>query len=170
MGLEQPVIHTCHRLFFRVFYTITCCNIYVSKLVIRLTQIILCYCDVQRWTLATRGGYMNQVKGILERILLFCERALGFIHNVPHEAFISNMEKQYAVCMALLQVGEMIGLLPDQYKAQHPRIRWRQIKATCNMITYAHDSLDTELLWQTMSTDIHLLIQDIRQLLDDMNL
>jgi len=105
---------------------------------------------------------MRQTENILETILTNCKKVTAFIHDISKESFIADDEKQYAVCMALLQIGEMVALLPDAYKAQHPHTPWRQIRGMRNTIVHAYARLEIELLWQTISEDIPALLQDIQ--------
>ena len=64
---------------------------------------------------------------------------------------------QNAVALCLLQIGELVGHLSDEFKASRPQIPWRQIKALRNIIAHNYASIDAETAWEIVETDIPVI-------------
>ena len=65
---------------------------------------------------------MKRIEVILQKVLFYAKRALEFTQDIKELDFYANAEKQYAVCLALLQVGEMVSLLPEDFRLSQPNV------------------------------------------------
>ena len=104
---------------------------------------------------------MKSVNVILQKMLTYAKHARDFITGVSEPDFYENTEKQYSVCLALLQIGEMVSLLPESFLDKHQEIPWRGIKGLRNIIAHNYSSIDDKLIWQYVSRDIPVLIADL---------
>ena len=73
------------------------------------------------------------------------------------QIFASDTVYQNAVALCLLQIGELAGHLSESYRAAHPAIPWRQIKALRNIIAHNYGSVDAETAWEIVQEDIPAL-------------
>lgn len=101
---------------------------------------------------------------ILQKMLTYARNAQSFTMGVTRQDFDESIEKQYAICLALLQVGEMVSLLPDSFRNSYPDIPWRSIKGLRNVIAHNYSSVDENLLWQLISQDLPVLIAALEQI------
>jgi uncharacterized protein with HEPN domain len=58
------------------------------------------------------------------------------------------------VALCILQIGELVGKLTDDFRAQHAAIPWRQIKAMRNIVAHSYGSVDPETTWEIITSDI----------------
>ena len=108
---------------------------------------------------------MKPINVILEKMILYAEKALSFIENTDEEAFFMNEEKQYAVSLAALQIGELVALIPDEYRESNPAIPWKKIKGLRNIIVHQYSTVDDKLLWNLVSGILPGFICDVKKLI-----
>lgn len=51
-------------------------------------------------------------------------------------------------------IGEAVRHLPAELKARHPSIPWAKIVGMRNKVTHEYFGVDTDILWETVRTDI----------------
>ena len=93
---------------------------------------------------------------IVEHIIEYCDRITEYIStgNTTYESFSGNKMLADAVCLCVLQIGELSTVLTDDYKSSASNIPWRQIKQVRNIIAHHYGTVDSELLWEIVSKDI----------------
>ena len=52
---------------------------------------------------------------------------------------------------------ELVGKLTDEFRAQHPAVPWRQIKAMRNIVAHSYGTVDPETTWEIITDDIPTL-------------
>ena len=62
-----------------------------------------------------------------------------------------------AAALCILQIGELVGKLTDEFRAQHPAVPWRQIKAMRNIVAHSYGTVDPETTWEIITDDIPIL-------------
>ncbi len=55
-------------------------------------------------------------------------------------------------------VGEAAGRVPKELCASHPEVPWPQIISLRNRLIHGYDSVDFDILWQIISSDLPALI------------
>ena len=98
---------------------------------------------------------------ILEHIIGYCDQIDEAVRRFGNDgqAFASDTVYQNAVALCLLQIGELAGRLSDAYRAAHPTIPWRQMKALRNIIAHNYGSVDAETAWEIVQEDIPAMRQ-----------
>jgi uncharacterized protein with HEPN domain len=91
-------------------------------------------------------------------MLGYARQVQDFIRDTSEDAFYANTEKKYAVCLALLQIGELVTLLPDDLRAANPDVPWKGIRGLRNIIAHDYGSIDDRLLWRTAYLDVPVFI------------
>ncbi len=96
---------------------------------------------------------------ILEHVVRDCGQIDDTILRFGSDSqiFASDTVYQNAVALCLLQIGELAGHLSETYRAAHPVIPWRQIKALRNIIAHNYGSVDAETAWEIVQEDIPAL-------------
>lgn len=93
---------------------------------------------------------------ILTHIVSYCEqieetmRRFGYDYDV----FASDAIYRNAVALCILQIGELVGKLTDSFRAQHPAVPWRQIKAMRNIVAHSYGTVDSQITWEIITDDI----------------
>lgn len=52
--------------------------------------------------------------------------------------------------MCIVQIGENVGRLSDEFKEEHESMPWRDIKGMRNITTHKYDNLDIVILWNVL--------------------
>ncbi len=108
-------------------------------------------------------------KRCLEKIIHYCNQAVEICkkHNNDRAIFEQDNEFQFACAMCIIQIGEHVGRLEDDFKNKHPNIPWSSIKAMRNIFAHDYDIVNTDTLWKTLTEDIPSLKEIILPLLND---
>ncbi|MBQ6207997.1 MAG: DUF86 domain-containing protein [Oscillospiraceae bacterium] len=106
---------------------------------------------------------------ILRHILSYCgqikeaearfgaDKALFATDNIYHNA----------VSLCILQIGELVGNLTDEFRAAHPSIPWREIKLMRNIVAHRYGTVDHSLTWDVMIKDIPELERFCHEILNE---
>jgi uncharacterized protein with HEPN domain len=94
---------------------------------------------------------------VLRSILKYCEQIddanRQFKSN--QKVFEENSVYRNAVAMCVLQIGELVKHLSNEYKTQTAaEISWHQIQGLRNVVAHEYGKIDTDLLWETVTEDI----------------
>jgi uncharacterized protein with HEPN domain len=93
---------------------------------------------------------------ILEHILSYCDQIQQAMDRFGEDYAQFQVDPVYrnAVALCILQIGELVGKLTDDFRAQHAAIPWRQIKAMRNIVAHSYGSVDPETTWEIITSDI----------------
>ena len=105
---------------------------------------------------------------ILDKIIGYCDRIDGNLARYQNsfEAFQKDLLFQDACSMCIVQIGELVGQLSDEVKAQNPAVPWRTIKDTRNFYVHAYGSVDIPSVWETLQQDIPALKASCEKILN----
>ncbi len=59
-----------------------------------------------------------------------------------------------AVALCILQIGELVGIMSDEFRASHTEIPWREIKLMRNIVAHHYGSVDHSITWDVVINDI----------------
>lgn len=99
---------------------------------------------------------LDRDRSILEHILSYCQQIEQTVERFGNDPAIFAADSIYrnAAALCILQIGELVGKLTEEFKAQHPAIPWRQIKAMRNIVAHSYGTVDPEITWEIISEDI----------------
>ena len=63
------------------------------------------------------------------------------------------------------QIGEFVKDLPESFLEENSEIKWHEIKGFRNIIAHAYNSVDADILWETITIDIPQLKSFCQRLL-----
>lgn len=101
----------------------------------------------------------NRDLNILKHILEYCgriEESIAFFGD-DYEKFKDNHIYKDAVALCILQIGELSGVLTDEFKETYNGMPWKQIKALRNIVAHRYGSIDASLIWDIMKNDVPAL-------------
>lgn len=104
---------------------------------------------------------LDRDMGILEHIVGYCDQIQLTMERFGRDAdvFASDPIYRNAAALCILQIGELVGKLTDEFRVQHPGVPWRQIKAMRNIVAHSYGTVDPETTWEIMTDDIPNLRQ-----------
>ena len=99
---------------------------------------------------------LNRDHSILEHIVSYCEQIEATIDRFgdSYDVFSDDPIYRNAAALCILQIGELVGKLTEDFRASHPGVPWRQIKAMRNIVAHSYGTIDPEVTWEVMTEDI----------------
>jgi uncharacterized protein with HEPN domain len=101
---------------------------------------------------------------ILEKILKETVIITDLISGYDCELFISEEKTKRAVCMTLINIGELVKLLSDSVKGANSVIPWRSISGLRDVTAHGYQTLRMEDIWETITTDVPVLQRQIKEI------
>jgi len=111
---------------------------------------------------------MDKDFGILCHIIEHIEDIFHAQKRFGNDLDSFSKDKEYfnAVCMSLLQIGELANHLSDEFVASHTDIPWRIIIAQRNIVVHGYGHLEADVLWDTITHDIPVLCEKCKNIMN----
>ena len=105
----------------------------------------------------------SEDKQILDRIIRYCNDVESLLTEYKNdfEIYKKKIAFQYSCNMCIIQIGELVGRLSDDFLSKHNEIPWYAIKAMRNLHAHDYDRVDLEIVWNTLTKDIPELKETI---------
>ena len=101
----------------------------------------------------------------LRQMLDHAGEAVALVEDRTRE----ELDTQRVLCLALVQllqiIGEAAGRVSADRQARHPEIPWPHIVALRNRLIHGYDTVDFDILWQIITTDLPPLISAVEKIL-----
>ena len=88
--------------------------------------------------------------GALRDILFHIDAAERFAHGQTFESLRDDLMRLYAVIRSLEIISEASRRLPDELKARHPAIAWRQMAGAGNVYRHDYEDVAAQTVWDTL--------------------
>jgi uncharacterized protein with HEPN domain len=92
----------------------------------------------------------DRIEGTLRDILHHVDLAGEFARGLDREAFAADLRSAYAVTRCLEIISEASRRLPDDLKARHPAIAWKQMAAAGNVYRHNYEDVAAHFVWETV--------------------
>ncbi len=98
---------------------------------------------------------------ILRHIVTYCDQIEEAVEHfgADYDSFAASAIYRNSVALCILQIGELVGNLTDEFKGAHPNIPWRQIKGMRNIVAHKYGTVDAQVTWEIVVSDIPELKQ-----------
>ena len=98
---------------------------------------------------------------ILRHIVTYCRQIEQTIERFGNSAEVFAADPIYrnAAALCILQIGELVGNLSEEFRTRHSAVPWRQIKAMRNIVAHKYGTVDAEITWEIITADIPTLKQ-----------
>ena len=91
--------------------------------------------------------------------------ALAFLGDVPVDEFLVDEKLKRAVCMTVINVGELVKGLDFDFRKAHSEIPWRLIAGFRDVAAHRYQSLRMEDVYATVAGDFPRLVEQLRAIL-----
>lgn len=105
---------------------------------------------------------------IIEKMQQYC-----FEIEEAHESFDRSFDNfrsisyyKNAVCLCIMQIGELSVHLSDTFKSEHDNIPWKQIRGMRNVVAHEYGNIEDEIVWETATENILEIEQFCQDILD----
>lgn len=86
----------------------------------------------------------------LSDILHHINLATRFVEGFERAAFLEDIRTVYAVIRCLEVISEASRRLPEELKARHPNIAWRQMAGAGNVYRHDYEDVAAQYVWDTV--------------------
>lgn len=104
-------------------------------------------------------------KGLLLNIIKHCERINQKIINVSKEEFKQNQDLREIVALNLIQIGELVHLFDADFIKKYDAMKWHQIRGIRNHVVHGYDTIEIDVIWDTITKDIGFLLNYCHEIL-----
>ena len=109
---------------------------------------------------------MNRRDGIiLQKVLSEVNIAAGMMKGCSLTEFLDNEMLKRAVCMTVINVGELVKNLTEKCRLSHPEVAWKEIAGFRDIAAHKYQTLRMEDVYETAVTDFPDLQQKITRIL-----
>ena len=98
----------------------------------------------------------------LRDILFHIDLATEFVAGFDRDAFKRDLRTLYAVTRCLEIVSEASRRLPDDLKARHPAIAWKQMAGAGNVYRHDYEDVAAQFVWNT----VQRALQPLREVVE----
>lgn len=97
--------------------------------------------------------FARWLKDILDNIVL----AQGFVGDLDRATFCADTLRVYGVTRCLEIISEASRRLPDDMKARHPAIAWKEMAGAGNVYRHDYEEIDPDEVWVTVQDHLPAL-------------
>jgi uncharacterized protein with HEPN domain len=101
---------------------------------------------------------------LLKHISTDINDILLYTTDLNFDDFISNSMVRKAVCMSLINIGELTKNLSPAFKAKHKQIPWKSISGLRDITAHKYHTLNLDIVWSVVINDIPKLNEFISNL------
>ena len=104
----------------------------------------------------------DYLKDILEAI----DRAIQYVSNLDYSDFLSDTKTQDAVIRNIEIIGEAVKNIPQELKAAHPDIAWKNMSGIRNKLIHEYFGVNTDIVWGVVKEDLQDLSKKIKVMIE----
>jgi uncharacterized protein with HEPN domain len=101
----------------------------------------------------------------LRHMLDHAKEAVDLIAGKDKTVLRRNRILELALIRLVEIVGEASAKVSSEMQAKYPAIPWPQVIGMRNRLIHGYDSVDLDVLWDTIEVDLPLLIAEIEQII-----
>ena len=102
---------------------------------------------------------------ILKKIVSETEIALDMINNKSFEEFNTDEILKRAICMTVINIGELVKALSEELRTEHKNIPWRNIAGFRDIAAHKYQTLHMQDVYVTVTADFPQLRNNIKAIL-----
>ena len=105
----------------------------------------------------------NSDREILRKIVKYCDDVeyLKEKYNFDFTKYENDISFQYSCNMCIIQIGELVSRLSNEFIEEYNMIPWYAIKGMRNLHAHDYENVDFEIVWNTLVEDIPNLKEQI---------
>ena len=98
----------------------------------------------------------NKDKYHIQKIIEYCDIIDQLLDEYERDytIFQSSLSFQLSISMSIIQIGEYVNRLSDEFKEKHKNIPWKKIKGMRNFTTHQYEHIEFEVIWHTITIEI----------------
>lgn len=107
---------------------------------------------------------------VLQKMIWYCNEIAQILekHHFGRGDFENDMEFQFASGMCIIQLGELVAKLDEDFMNQYSDIPWRQIKGMRNIYAHDYDMIDNDTVWEAITEEVPVLKEKLQIILNSL--
>lgn len=106
-------------------------------------------------------------KGLLLLILNHTNRITQTTINITYEDFINDENIKDVSLFHILQIGELVKRLSDEFLTTYNGVPWKLIKGMRDIVVHGYETIMFEKVWQVSISDIPKLSVYCKEILNE---
>jgi uncharacterized protein with HEPN domain len=106
-------------------------------------------------------------KVYLEDILEATRKITAYTGSLSKAAFLDDEKTIDAVVRNLEVIGEAVKNLPDDLRARHSAVEWKEIAGLRDILIHEYFGLDAEIVWDIVQNKVPALDREVRTMLTE---
>ena len=104
---------------------------------------------------------------LIKKMIKYCDDigTLMTKFDMDFERYKTDISFQYSCNMCIIQIGELANRVSEEIKGTGKNIPWRAIKGMRNLHAHDYETVDMEIVWNTLLEDIPMLRESLKKLL-----
>ena len=104
-----------------------------------------------------------------ETIIDYCDRIADYLNRFDDdkEIYMSDSLYKDACALVIIQIGEFIGRLSDEFRYNHKEINWQEIIGMSNIFAHNYEDVIDDIVWDVIQEDIPNLKIYLENLLNE---
>ncbi len=86
------------------------------------------------------------------------------LRHILEAAFREDSKTFDAVIRNFLVIGEAVRHVPENFRSEHPEIRWSSMQGMRNILVHDYEQISAGIVWNTIRRDIPDLIRELKPL------
>lgn len=104
----------------------------------------------------------QRVPPILDDIARFAISARRVVERGRERFFDPDDDDQRRIARSLVvDLSTAADRLPESFRAAHPAVDWRGLRAVRNFISHGYDGTDVEILWQAIAVQYSAIVASL---------
>lgn len=104
----------------------------------------------------------DRIPAILDDIARFAGSARRVVERGRERFFDPDDDDQRRIARSLvIDLSTAADRLPESFRAAHPDVDWRGIRAVRNFIAHDYDGTDVEILWQAIAEQYPAIVSSL---------
>ena len=104
----------------------------------------------------------------LAKMIRYCEEIELLLErfNRDYDCYTKDISFQYSCNMCIIQIGELVGRLSEDFIENHGSVPWHAIKAMRNLHAHDYENIDLEIVWNSLTEEIPSLKTELEEILN----
>lgn len=104
---------------------------------------------------------------IFKKIVSEIRIALELLGDATMDDFISDERTKRAVCMTVINVGELVKNLSRETRRRYSQLPWREAAGLRDIAAHKYETLRMRDVWTTVKNDFPVLLSQLERILAD---
>ena len=100
------------------------------------------------------GRFPARDKAVMQKIQREIEEIEDFVGAMTRDDFLLDTKTQKATVMTLINIGELSKHFTSEFLQTKSTIPWKKIQATRNIAAHRYETVDMEIIWDTIQNRI----------------